>query len=126
MDLKNGVISVGGVDLAQGFSFDEFKNTPLFSGQDGIRMICPDELVCIDGVNFKAGIMFRNGLLYLVSLYCVDLDTTPDREAEVKEFHDAFLRKYGLSEHNSFSWGSIESCFDPRSCSASICFTYNM
>ena len=124
MDWKNGVISIDDITFSPGFSFGDFKNTSLYSGQDGVRMIYLDKVCCIDNNRFKVSIMFRNGMLYLISLYCVDIDIPYERESERKLLHDSILKDHGLSDKNYFSWGSIESSFDPRSFSCSLNIVY--
>ena len=51
---------------------------------------------------------------------------TPEEAQKDKRYCDEWLMRFcGLkNEENLFSWGSISSYFDPRSCSSGICIHY--
>ena len=51
---------------------------------------------------------------------------TPEKVKKDKKYCDEWLvRFFGLqSEENLFSWGSVSSYLDPRSCSSGICIHY--
>lgn len=79
-----------------------FKNLLFFEGQDGVRIIRLNKTVQISGNNFITSLFFRNKILYMISMVCVDINPSFSEEIKRKQFHDAILAKNGLSPETFF------------------------
>ena len=126
MNLKKGVIKVAdGLYIHPRYSFEDFKKTGYYTGQDGIRVI-PLGKQYIDGRNFMVTLFFRDGEIYLVSLVCIDCIYSEENEMNRKALHDSILRTYGIEEEKKFPWGKVSSSYDDRGNCSSINLIYNM
>ena len=45
MNLKSGIIEINGETFSPGYTFEDFKNSSLYYGQDGVRIIRLKEIV---------------------------------------------------------------------------------
>ena len=106
------------------YTFEDFKKTSYYKGQDGIRVITLDDRYNIEGNTFLVSLVFVDGRLDNVSLVCTDEEFSWDTEPKRKIFHDRILNDWGLSEDNSFGWGSISSIFDTKSSVSSVVIRY--
>lgn len=73
IDVTNGEVSTReGLVIGPNYSFDKFKTTKFYNGQDGVRIIYLDEHQTIYGRQFIMSLFFRDGIIYMVSLICCD------------------------------------------------------
>ena len=108
-----------------GYSFDQFKLTHFYNGQDGIRTIQLPEEIELWNHRFIVTLFFRNHIIYLVDLYCVDPDCDGMEEPKMKSYHDNILIENGFQCENQYSWGKIISSCSPRDNIASIIVLYD-
>ena len=125
MDLKSGLIEIYGEIFTPGYTFENFQKSTFFEGQDGVRIIRLNKTVQISGNNFITSLFFRNKILYMISMVCVDINPSFSEEIKRKQFHDAILAKNGLSPETFFDWGNIKSVYDPKGNVSSINIIYN-
>lgn len=124
-DIRNGILRLSeDLILSPEYTFEDFKKTSYYKGQDGIRVITLDDRYNIDGNTFLVSLIFVEGRLDNVSLVCTDEEFSWETEPERKKFHDRILNDWELSEENLFEWGSISSIFDVKSCVSSIVIRY--
>ena len=124
-DIRNGILRLSeDLILSPEYTFEDFKKTSYYKGQDGIRVITLDDRYNIEGNTFIVSLVFVDGRLDNVSLVCTDEEFSWETEPERKKLHDRILNDWGLSEDNSFGWGSISSIFDTKSCVSSIVIRY--
>ena len=125
IDLKNGILRLSAdLILSPEYTFEDFKKTSYYKGQDGIRVITLDDRYNIDGNTFLVFIVFVDGRLDNVSLVCTDEEFSWETEPERKKLHDRILNDWGLSGENLFEWGNISSVFDAKSCVSSVVIRY--
>ena len=74
MDLKSGIIKINGEIFAPGYTFEDFQRSTFFEGQDAVRIIRLNKTVQISGNNFITSLFFRNKILYMISMVCVDIN----------------------------------------------------
>lgn len=73
MNLNSGVFKIDeDLVIAPGYTFKNFKKTRHYKNQDGIRVIYLDGMYMIDGRKFMVRLFFRDGKIYMLSLYCFD------------------------------------------------------
>ena len=125
MDLKYGIIKINGEIFAPGYTFEDFQRSTLFEGQDAVRIIRLNDTVKIGGNNFITSLFFRNKILYMLSMMCVDIDIPFSEEIKRKQLHDEILAKNGLSPETFFDWGNIKSIYDSKGNVSSINIIYN-
>lgn len=124
-DIRKGILRLSeDLILSPAYTFEDFKKTSYYKGQDGIRVITLDDRYNIEGNIFLVSLVFVDGRLDNVSLVCTDEEFSWDTEPKRKIFHDRILNAWGLSEENLFEWGSICSIFDAKSCVSSIVIRY--
>lgn len=125
IDVKTGrVISQEGFEIEPHYTFDRFKTTKFYKGQDGIRIIYLDEHQTILKREFVINLFFHKGLIYMVSLICCDVEFSELEEPKRKEIHDKILFEIGVSQSKEFEWGKILSSFDAKSNESSIDIIY--
>ena len=125
-NIDNGHFSISDdLVIIPGYSFDQFKKTHFYNGQDGIRTIQLPEEIVLWNHRFIVTLFFRNHIIYLVDLYCADSDCEGLEEPEMKSYHDNILIKNGLQSENQYSWGKIISSCSPRDNIASIIVLYD-
>lgn len=96
MDLKSGLIEINGEIFTPGYTFENFQKSTFFEGQDGVRIIRLNKTVQISGNNFTSSLFFRNKILYMISMVCVDINPSFSwKKLNCKQFHDAILAKNG-------------------------------
>lgn len=78
----------------------------------------------IDAHKYIVNLFFREGKLYMIPLACVDMDVPFEEEEKRALLHRQILAEYGLSDVNTFPWGTIKAIYDPRSNSSTIAFLY--
>ena len=66
IDLKTGIIEINGEIIMPGYTFEDFRNTKFYKGQDGIRIIRINDTVQIGKNKFIASFFFRNKVLYMI------------------------------------------------------------
>lgn len=125
IDIKNGNIKVND-DLIffPGFSFNDFKRTPYYKGQDGVRMIYLDEPQKIGKYKFLVGFFFKNGIIYMLSLINCDKNFEVNNEKNRKDIHDLILEENGIQNGKEYKWGRVISEYDARSNISSINIFY--
>ena len=124
-DLKNGILCLTeDLILSPEYTFEDFKKTSFYKGQDGIRVITLSDRYSIGSNTFLVSLVFVDGRLDNVSLVCTDEEFSWETETDRKILHDRILNDWGLFEDNSFAWGSISSVFDAKSCVSSIVIRY--
>ena len=124
-DIRNGILRLSeDLILSPEYTFEDFKKTSFYKGQDGIRSIVLDDRYVIECHTFIVSLVFIDGRLDNVSLVCTDEEFSWETEQDRKILHDRILKDWGLSEDNSFAWGSISSIFDAKSCVSSIVIRY--
>lgn len=121
---ETGKIMIDGVEFYPGYTFEDFKKTPFYTNQDGIRIIPLNGAKEIDDHKYIVNLFFRDGKLYMISLACVDMDVPFEEEEKRALLHRQILAEYGLSDVNTFSWGTIKAIYDSRSNSSNIAFVY--
>lgn len=122
----NGVVFINArLKIEPHYSFDDFKHTPFFHGQDGIRIIRLEDKQEIDGNEYLVSLFFRNNEIYSVSLIFNDKSITEENEIMRKSIHDKILRVNGLQSNNTFYWGKVISEYDVRSNISEITIYYN-
>lgn len=125
MNLNSGVFKIDeDLVIAPGYTFEIFKKTRHYKNQDGIRVIYLDGMYMIDGRKFMVRLFFRDGKIYMLSLYCFDEEYSFEDEPKRKKLHDRILKEYGVRENDSFNWGKIESSYDRRGNVSSINIIY--
>ncbi len=125
IDIKNGVIKINDqLEIGPKYTFDQFKQTKFYKGQDGIRMIYLDESQCIMGNKYIVSLFFRDTVIYMVSLIGCDKEVSELDEPQRKRFHDEILKHKGINIGKQYNWGKITSEYDARSniSSINICF----
>ena len=123
--LKSGIIEINGKIVSPGYTFEDFQKSAFFDGQDGIRVIRIKDTVTIEDNNYVVSFFFRNKILYMLSIICIDIDIPFSEEIKRKQFHDEILEKNGLSTESFFDWGNIKSVYDPKGNVSSINIIYN-
>ena len=123
--MKSGIIKINGEIFAPGYTFEDFQKSTFFEGQDGVRIIRLNKTVRISENNFITSLFFRNKILYMLSMMCVDIDIPFSEEIKRKQFHDEFLAKNRLNSENFFDWGNIKSVYDSKGNVSSINIIYN-
>lgn len=121
---ETGKIMIDGVEFYPGYTFEDFKKTPFYMNQGGIRSIPLNDAKEIDNHKYIVNLFFRDGKLYMISLACVDMDVPFEEEEKRALLHRQILAEYGLSDVNSFSWGTLKAIYNPRSNSSNIAFVY--
>ena len=83
IDVTNGEVSTReGLVIGPNYSFDKFKTTKFYNGQDGVRIIYLDEHQTIYGRQFIMSLFFRDGIIYMVSLIVMKNFLNQTRETE--------------------------------------------
>lgn len=86
------------------------------------------ESLVIGKTNFAARIFFKQGQLWMLSLYLVDGSSwsnwSEEEEMRRKAKHDEFLNQELGNPPYVFSWGKVESIFDRKGGSSSIVINY--
>ncbi|WP_236354814.1 hypothetical protein [Konateibacter massiliensis] len=73
IDIKTGIFKIDDdLIFSPNFSYDDFKKTPYFKGQDSIRMIYLDNKQRIDGKTYIVSFFFREEKIYMISLINCD------------------------------------------------------
>ena len=125
IDVTNGEVSTReGLVIGPNYSFDKFKTTKFYNGQDGVRIIYLDEHQTIYGRQFIMSLFFRDGIIYMVSLICCDEKFSESNERDRKKIHDKILTEMGLLQGEKYQWGKIVSEYDVRSNISSININY--
>lgn len=121
IDMKNGVIKINEqLVINPNYTFDQFKQTKFYTGQDGIRMIYLDESQSIMGNKYIVSLFFRDAVIYMVSLISCDKEVSELDEPQRKRFHDEILSQKGIDIEKQYNWGKITSEYDARSNISSI------
>ncbi len=123
--IRDGFISISNkLTIYPGFSFEQFKHTKFYKGQDGIKIIYLDGQQIIDDRKYIVSLFFRNGKIYMVSLICCDKEFSENDEKKRKILHDDILQELGISPEERHSWGKISSAYDDKSNLSSINIVY--
>ncbi len=125
-EILDGSISISNeLTIYPGFSFEQFKHTKFYKGQDGIKIIYLDGQQIIDDRKYIVSLFFRNGKIYMVSLICCDKEFSENDEKKRKILHDDILNELGIGTQEIYSWGKISSDYDDRSNLSSIDIIYS-
>jgi hypothetical protein len=125
-DISKGVISLSDdLVITSGYTFDQFRATRYYKGQKPERVFWLDEKFIFQGHSFMAGLFFRNGVIYTLSLLCCDREFGMEEEEKRKELHDEILKSAGIAQ-TDYQWGHIKSVYDGRSNISSIDIVYAM
>jgi hypothetical protein len=125
-DISKGVISLSDdLVITSGYTFDQFRATRYYKGQKPERVFWLDEKFIFQGHSFMAGLFFRNGVIYTLSLLCCDREFGMEEEEKRKELHDEILKSAGIVQRDH-EWGHIQSVYDGRSNISSIDIVYAM
>lgn len=129
VDITNGKVYIDDeLTLSPEYTFEEFKKTSYFNGQDGILEIYIGKKY-IDNREYHVSFSFQNNKLYLISLQIADykqyeiIYKDPFGPKE-KIICDNILNKYGLDTENQYDWGRITSSYDPKGGGSSIYIAY--
>ncbi len=125
MEYRRSVIDKGVISLSDdlvitsGYTFDQFRSTRYYEGQNPERVFWLDEKFMFQGHSFMVSLFFRSGVIYMLSLLCCDLEFGMEEEKKRKELHEEILQSWGIvqPEHE---WGYIKSVYDARSNISSI------
>ncbi len=124
-NIWKGFISISdGLTIYPNYSFEQFKHTKFYKGQDGIKMIYLDGQQRIDGRNYIVSLFFRNEKIYMVSCICCDIECLENDEKKRKALHDDILNELGIRPQERYSWGEISSDYDAKSNLSSINIVY--
>ncbi len=124
MSLRSGTIEIRGEVISPGYIFEDFQNSVFYEGQDGVMVIQINDAMQIEGNHYLISFFFRNKVLHLLSLVCIDIDIPFSEELKRKQFHDEILKTKGLDPESAFAWGKIESAYDPKGNVSSINIIY--
>lgn len=123
---KTGVIEIGAdLRISPTYKFSDYKKTPYYNGEDGIKEITLNKEQEIDGRHYFVSLIFREQLIYSVSLINSDKIFSEEEEPKRKELHDKILQNYGINLDSVYSWGKISSEYDSRGNISSISIYYN-
>lgn len=123
--IQDGIISITqDLIIDPTYTFEQFKNTAYYNGQDGIRVIDLENDFMIDGRKFCVSLFFRNGTIYMLSLICCDVEISFQEEEKRKAIHDEILANYGIDQKKVYGWGYVSSSYDARSNISSIDIVY--
>jgi len=123
---KTGVIKIGdNLEISPTYKFDDYKKTPYYRDEDGIKEIILSKEQIIEGRHYFVSLIFRNQLIYSVSLINSDKIFSEKEEPKRKEVHDEILQRCGITQNHEYKWGKILSEYDSRSNMSSISIYYN-
>lgn len=126
INIENGQIKIGeNIIVLPGYKFDEFKQTSFYNGQDGIKIIYLRQPQNIGGNRFIVELFFKDGIIYSVSLICIEKDFSEKNEPERKLLHDKILESHNIDVRKNYSWGKIASEYNPRGNVSSINVYYD-
>lgn len=127
IDLKKGIIKINdNLVFSPNFSYDDFKKTPYYNGQNNVRMIYLNEYQIIEGRKYMVSFFFKKDKIYMVSLVNCDEIISEDNEKRRKKKHDNILSLEKIENGKEYCWGKIQSEFDARSNVSSINIYYKM
>ena len=80
-NISKGIISLSDdLVITSGYTFDQFRSTRYYKGQNPERAFWLEEKFMLQGHTFMAGLFFRNGVIYMLSLLCCDLEFGMEEE----------------------------------------------
>ena len=86
-NISKGIISLSDdLVITSGYTFDQFQSTRYYKGQNPERAFWLEEKFMLQGHTFMAGLFFRNGVIYMLSLLCCDLEFGMEEEKKRKSF----------------------------------------
>lgn len=120
IDTSTGSININDIVLSPKLTTDDFKNSTLYKGGSLERMYAIKEPKNISGKSFIVSVYFVNGYLKEIQLYLVEDkesssdDWSKNTEKDKKKVQDEWLKSLlGKGQYN-YSWGHIESVYDPK------------
>lgn len=126
IDIKSGILKINDqLTIGPNYTFEKFKESNLYKGEDGIRIIYLDNKQEIDGKKYIISLFFKNGVIYLVSLIYCEPEISEKNESERKKIHDEILDLNGIDVNKKYNWGQIKSEYDPRGNISSINIYYD-
>ena len=126
IDVNTGIFKIdNALEIRPGYTFDDFKRSAFYNGEDGVRIIYLGKHKVIDGQKYIVSLFFRNNIIYMISLILSEVDYSEKDEAKRKENHDEVLKKNGITSNTGYDWGKISSEYDARSNISSINICYN-
>ena len=70
IDLKKGIIKINdNLIFSPNFSYEDFKKTPYFNGQNNVRMIYLNEYQIIEGRKYMVSFFFKKDKIYILNLF---------------------------------------------------------
>lgn len=123
-DLRTGQLSLHNEVFCNGYTFEQFKKSALYSGQAPERAFTLDGSFNIDCREFSVSLFFKEGRLSLISLCCEAPEISSENEPHRKLLHDAILAEYGISGSAELEWGRISSDYDRKGNVSSILIAY--
>jgi hypothetical protein len=125
VEFDKGIVRISeDLTIRPGYTFADFKKCRYYRNQDGIRVIYLEERIDIGGRSYAVDFFFRNGIIYMLSLTCLDRDYTEEDEPQRKKLHDEILREYGIDGTAEYYWGIVSSNYDARGNVSSINLEY--
>lgn len=125
-NLNSGIVKIAGdLLIGPGYTFTEFKRTQYYKGQDGVRIIYLKKPQIIMHRSYIVSLFFRNNIIYMISLICVDIELSETEEKQRKRLHDEILKNQKINPEVGYDWGKITSEYDSRSNISSINIYYN-
>lgn len=141
IDRATGVLCLEHGTIDRTTTLKDLKGSPLidvvfFTRKAGDFLYYTINPQLFGGQQFTSTVVFNNNELNWISIRFTGMESIPfDEENEMKRkaVHDNILRNlYGEPDRTypagmeyRFSWGSIQSNFDPRSAQAAMYVTYN-
>ncbi|MBS7576928.1 MULTISPECIES: hypothetical protein [unclassified Enterococcus] len=107
------------------YTFDDFKKSVYYNGQDGIKIIYLNKKQKIDNYNYYVNLFFKTRKLYSVSLINCNQNISKANEKNRKIIHDKILDENNIKSNADYKWGKIISEYDSRSNISSIDIFYN-
>lgn len=124
INTENGMIIFDNkFSVMPGYTFSMFKKTSYYDKQDGIKIVRLKEHLFLSSEELIVSLIFRDEILYCVSLIAIGKEYDIDNEQSRKSYHDAILKKQSVKE-GIYEWGSINSNYDRLSNISSIDIIY--
>ena len=109
--MNKGVISFSDdLVITSGYTFEQFRNTRYYKGQNPERVFWLDEKFMFQGHSFMVGLFFRSGVIYMLSLLCCDLEWRKKRRG--KNFMTKSCSRGGLYSL-SMNGDTLNPCMMP-------------
>lgn len=124
---STGSIDIGEITLSPTLTVDQFKNSSLYNGISLERLYTIKEIKSIANKKFIVSVYFKNNFLKEIHLYDAEnnsKDWSKENKMDKKKRQDEWLKSLLGREAYNYSWGIIESVFDPKGGFSSIIIRY--